>query len=59
MKKEEMKELVNLLNQYEVDFIHEKVSSVTQHLDDYTTPLNYINAVRGMIQDDIEKQIDN
>lgn len=35
MKKEEMEELVNLLNQYEVDFIYEKGSSVTQHLDDY------------------------
>lgn len=56
MKKEEMKQLVNLLNQYEVDFIQEKISSGKHNLDDYATPLTSIYSVRCMIEDDIKNK---
>ena len=56
MKKEEMKQLVNLLNQYEVDFIQEKISSGKHNLDDYATPLTSIYSVRCMVEDDMNNK---
>lgn len=53
MKKEKMKELMNLLNEYEIDFVHKHLENIS----DYTSMLRMINTVRGLIEDDSQNYV--
>lgn len=55
MKIEKMKELVNLLNQYEVDKVSELIKdSGRPRLDDNQSYFNSMDLIRQLIQEDIE-----